>query len=431
MVEREPHLPAAAVRRQRGPARRSPARAQRAAVEAGGRRRLAHRREQLQRQGPIPPEPVAPGREGPEAACSRPLRRDPAAIRPQRRPQHLRPEPAVRRHQGVALSRRGASTSATCRSSSRRRAATSTTSTRPCVSSSTGLPTDAAAAATRRPARGSEHELLRDVASREPRARRLPDAGARLRDRPLPRRQLPARERRRHPARRCPRGPARHPRGAGGEDRLLRPLPLRHRLQGRSAVLPRTEEERPVAGDVDRRAVRLEPRRHRGRGAGHGLRLRHCRRPDGRRVHGVDGHRDRGEHDLPARPAGGGDDAPPEQHPRCVRGELPRRHGLRRLVPVQPRAAAPQGGPEGGEPEARRADSAPAVRPAGGGATSAYREWDVRAYRLAADLAHRTVADLERSFAPARVFVQRVRRGIVGGRRRARDRDPGRRRGGR
>ena len=50
-------------------------------------------------------------------------------------------------------------------------------------------------------------------------------------------------------------------------------------------------------------------------------------------------------------------------------------------------------------------------RSAEGGATSAYREWDVRAYRLAADLAYRTVADLERSFAPARVFVQRVRRG--------------------
>jgi len=46
-----------------------------------------------------------------------------------------------------------------------------------------------------------------------------------------------------------------------------------------------------------------------------------------------------------------------------------------------------------------------------GGATSAYREWDVRAYRLGPDLPHRTVAALERSLAPARVFVQRVRRG--------------------
>jgi putative transport protein len=46
-----------------------------------------------------------------------------------------------------------------------------------------------------------------------------------------------------------------------------------------------------------------------------------------------------------------------------------------------------------------------------GGATSAYREWDVRAYRLGPDLSHRTVAELEQSMAPARVFVQRVRRG--------------------
>jgi putative transport protein len=45
-----------------------------------------------------------------------------------------------------------------------------------------------------------------------------------------------------------------------------------------------------------------------------------------------------------------------------------------------------------------------------GGATSAYREWDVRAYRLGKGLPHRTVAELERSFDPARVFVQRVRR---------------------
>ncbi|HVO09479.1 MAG TPA: aspartate-alanine antiporter [Vicinamibacteria bacterium] len=43
--------------------------------------------------------------------------------------------------------------------------------------------------------------------------------------------------------------------------------------------------------------------------------------------------------------------------------------------------------------------------------SSAYREWDVRAYRLAGHLACKTVDQLERSFAPARVFVQRVRRG--------------------
>jgi putative transport protein len=45
------------------------------------------------------------------------------------------------------------------------------------------------------------------------------------------------------------------------------------------------------------------------------------------------------------------------------------------------------------------------------GTRSAYREWDVRAYRIPSALGGRTVADVERSFAPARVFVQRIRRG--------------------
>jgi putative transport protein len=41
---------------------------------------------------------------------------------------------------------------------------------------------------------------------------------------------------------------------------------------------------------------------------------------------------------------------------------------------------------------------------------SAYREWDIRAFRLPATLAGRRVAALEKSMSPARVFVQRVRR---------------------
>ena len=45
------------------------------------------------------------------------------------------------------------------------------------------------------------------------------------------------------------------------------------------------------------------------------------------------------------------------------------------------------------------------------GTRSAFSGWDVRAYRLSDSFSERTVADLERSFAPARVFVQRVRRG--------------------
>ena len=42
---------------------------------------------------------------------------------------------------------------------------------------------------------------------------------------------------------------------------------------------------------------------------------------------------------------------------------------------------------------------------------SGYREWDIRAYRLADAWAGQSVAALEQSFAPDRVFAQRIRRG--------------------
>ena len=41
----------------------------------------------------------------------------------------------------------------------------------------------------------------------------------------------------------------------------------------------------------------------------------------------------------------------------------------------------------------------------------AYKEWSIRAYRLAEAAAGRTVADLERSASPERVFFERIRRG--------------------
>jgi len=44
------------------------------------------------------------------------------------------------------------------------------------------------------------------------------------------------------------------------------------------------------------------------------------------------------------------------------------------------------------------------------GTRSAYREWDVRAYRIRDAQAGRSVAELERALSPARVFVQRIRR---------------------
>jgi len=44
------------------------------------------------------------------------------------------------------------------------------------------------------------------------------------------------------------------------------------------------------------------------------------------------------------------------------------------------------------------------------GSRSGYREWDLRAYRLADVFANRRIADLEKSFAPERVFIERIRR---------------------
>jgi putative transport protein len=41
---------------------------------------------------------------------------------------------------------------------------------------------------------------------------------------------------------------------------------------------------------------------------------------------------------------------------------------------------------------------------------SAYREWDIRAYRLADVFASHRISDLEKSFAPERMFVERIRR---------------------
>ncbi|MGH9324266.1 MAG: aspartate-alanine antiporter, partial [Vicinamibacteria bacterium] len=44
---------------------------------------------------------------------------------------------------------------------------------------------------------------------------------------------------------------------------------------------------------------------------------------------------------------------------------------------------------------------------------SAYREWDLRAYRIPESLAGRGVSEIEKSFVPHRVFVERIRRGAT------------------
>ena len=60
--------------------------------------------------------------------------------------------------------------------------------------------------------------------------------------------------------------------------------------------------------------------------------------------------------------------------------------------------------------EARKLSEHAASRDGDGHLDSAYREWDVRSYRLADPWAGRQVSELEQSFAPDRVFVQKIRR---------------------
>lgn len=62
--------------------------------------------------------------------------------------------------------------------------------------------------------------------------------------------------------------------------------------------------------------------------------------------------------------------------------------------------------------EARKLEAdAPGGSKDGAEKSSAYREWDVRAYRIPEALAGRSLGEVEASFEPARLFAQRVRRG--------------------
>jgi putative transport protein len=63
--------------------------------------------------------------------------------------------------------------------------------------------------------------------------------------------------------------------------------------------------------------------------------------------------------------------------------------------------------------EARKLEASLGAGPSGAhGGASAFREWDLRAYRLEGPRClNRSVAEVEKSFAPERVFFERVRRG--------------------
>ena len=166
------------------------------------------------------------------------------------------------------------------------------------------------------------------------------------------------------------------------EGRLLRPVPVRHRLQGRAAVLPRAPEERRAPRRSSPRAVRRQPGRPPSsrrsswattRGTAAGLLAGAFTEST---VIGTAGN-------TIARLAasGGREDPAAEQHPGRLRRQLSRRHQLRGLVPLEPGAAAAAGRPEGREPRAR-GGGARRRREADSRTRSAYREWDVRAFRM-------------------------------------------------
>jgi putative transport protein len=61
--------------------------------------------------------------------------------------------------------------------------------------------------------------------------------------------------------------------------------------------------------------------------------------------------------------------------------------------------------------EARKLDARESAGAVEGGPGAAYQEWDVRAFRVGPTQDGRTVADVEASFTPDRVFLRRIRRG--------------------
>ena len=173
------------------------------------------------------------------------------------------------------------------------------------------------------------------------------------------------------------------------------------------------EEERPHTGFVDAGPLRHEPRDHRRRREDLQIRLRDGGRPDGRGLHGVDGDRDGGRDDQPTPPPGARAEAPSRPDSRGLCRQLPRRDRLRRLVPLGPRAEAPQGEPEGREPKKLEATlSGGPTREEG--VQSAYREWDVTGVPIAREMGGKTVGEFEALLRACRVFVKRIRRGKEG-----------------
>ena len=198
---------------------------------------------------------------------------------------------------------------------------------------------------------------------------------------------------------------------ADGQVGLLLAVPVCHRLQGWTAVLSRLEEECGVPGRADGGPLRDQPGDDAGGGEAAELRHRDRGRPDGRRVHRIDGDRHRQRHDRPARSARGREDETEEQHSGGLCGQLPRGHRLRRLVSVGRGATPASRRHEGREQETGGANGGRRRR-LGPGSSPGLQGMEHS--RLPAGRRPRRAgpwAISKQAAKPERVFVERIRRG--------------------
>ena len=148
------------------------------------------------------------------------------------------------------------------------------------------------------------------------------------------------------------------------------------------AVLPRPQEERRAPGGADGRALRDEPRDDRDRGEDPRVRQRDRRGADGRRLHRVDRHRHRRPDHRAARPPG-------RRRSSAMLNNIPVAYAVSYLVGTGfvvwfLSSLAPRLLKVDLKAESRKLEAGDGRRDSGPrrGGQSAYREWDLRAFRL-------------------------------------------------
>ena len=147
------------------------------------------------------------------------------------------------------------------------------------------------------------HELHTRFPSQSSGAGDLSDARRRVRDWPDQDRVLQVRQRPGHAHRGRDHRTTRHQGRCHGQVGLLLAVPVCHRLQGRTAVLSRAQEECDVPGRAHGGPLRDQPGDDAGGGKADELRHRDRGRPDGRRVHRINGDRHRQRYHRSARAA--------------------------------------------------------------------------------------------------------------------------------